>query len=194
MLVSGKNMSENDLLTVKEFAELAGVSRQAVNNACKRKLTEYVNIVDGQKRLHRDGLKLYGLQLSKPACKPNSKLRVNQPSTSLHDESDNLSDTIKQLEKQMNILERQSRIFEKQLDIKDDQLKAKDRQLEEMSERLKEAHELNRNNQILLGQQQQLLEQFEQPVDPDPQAPEEKTEPETLKMSFFDWLKQRFKT
>lgn len=189
MSVSGKNMSENDLLTVKEFAELAGVSRQAVNNACKRKLTEYVNIVDGQKRLHRDGLKLYGLQLSKPTCKPNSKLRVNQPSTSLHDESDNSSDT---LEKQMDIIEKQSRIFEKQLDIKDDQLKAKDRQLEEMSERLKESHELNRNNQILLGQQQLLLEQIRQPAASDQQAPEEKTEPEKLKMSFFDWLKQRF--
>lgn len=191
-------MAENDFLTVKEFAELAGVSRQAVNNACKRKLTEYVNIVDGQKRLHKDGLELYGLQLSKPTCKLNSKLRVNLPSTSLHDENDNSSDTLEQLEKQMDILERQSKMFEKQLDIKDDQLKAKDRQLEEMSrqlsERLKEAHELNRNNQILLGQQQLLLEQIRQPAASDQQAPEEKTEPEKLKMSFFDWLKQRFKT
>ena len=182
-------MAKKNLLTVKEFADLAGVSRQAVNNACKGKLTEYVNIVDGQKWLHKDGLELYGLQLGLLNC----KLRVNQPSTSLHDENDISGGTLKRLEKQMDILESQSRIFEKQLDIKDDQLKAKDRQLEEMSERLKEAHELNRNNQILLGQQQQRLEQFEQPVDPDPQAPEEKTDPETLKMSFFGWLKQRFK-
>ena len=40
MSVSGKNMAENDFLTVKEFAELAGVSRQAINNACKGKLTD----------------------------------------------------------------------------------------------------------------------------------------------------------
>jgi vacuolar-type H+-ATPase catalytic subunit A/Vma1 len=185
-------MSKNDLLTVKEFAELAGVSRQAVNSACKRKLTEYVNIVDGQKRLHKDGLELYGLQLSKPTCKLNSKLRVNQPSTSLHDESDNVIDTLKQLEKQMDILERQSRIFEKQLDIKDNQLKAKDRQLEEMSERLKEAHELNRNNQILLGQQQKLLEQFEQPVAQDLDVVAKKTEMVSDKISFLTWLKQKF--
>lgn len=177
-------MSENDLLTVKEFAELARVSRQAINNACKGKLADYVKIVDGKKRLHKDGLVLYGLQINKP----NSK--------HLHDENDHLDDIINQLEKQMYILERQSRIFEKQLNTKNDQIKAKDRQLEEMSrqlsERLKEAHELNRNNQILLGQQQQLLEQIKQPAASDQQAPEEKNEPEKLKMSFFDWLKQRF--
>lgn len=181
-------MSENVFITVKEFAELAGVSRQAINNACKGKLADYVNIVDGQKRLHKDGLELYGLQVDLLS----GKLCVNLPSTSLHDENDNSSDILKQLEKQMDILERQSKMFEKQLDIKDDQLKAKDRQLEEMSERLKEAHELNRNNQILLGQQQLLLEQIRQPAASDLQAPEEKTEPEKLKMSFFDWLKQRF--
>lgn len=190
MSVSGKDMSDNNLLTVKEFAELAGVSRQAVNNACKGKLTEYVNVVDGQKWLHKDGLELYGLQLSKPTCKPNSKLRVNQTLTSLHDENDSSSDTLKQLEKQMDVLERQSRILEKQLDIKDDQLKAKDRQLEEMSERLKEAHELNRNNQMLLGQQQQHLEFFEKSRDSDIQVSDKEMEP--VKMSFFTWLKQRF--
>lgn len=178
-------MAENDFLTVKEFAELAGVSRQAINNACKGKLADYVKIVDGKKRLHKSGLVLYGLPINKPTDKPSSK--------HIHDENDHSSDIINQLEKQMDILERQSRIFEKQLDIKDDQLKAKDRQLEEIIECLKEAHELNRNNQILLGQQQQqLLDQFEQPAAPDQQASEEKTEPETLKMSLVDWLKQRF--
>ncbi|MDD3269672.1 MAG: hypothetical protein PHX14_10150 [Syntrophomonadaceae bacterium] len=185
-------MAENDFLTVKEFAELAGVSRQAINNACKGKLTEYVNVVDGQKRLHKDGLEFYCLQLSKTTCKPNSKLRVNQPSTSLHDENDNFSDTLNQLEKQLDVLEKQSRIFEKQLDTKDDQLKAKDRQLEEMSERLKEAHELNRNNQILLGQQQKLLQQFEQPVAPDLDVVDKKTEMGSDKISFFAWLKKKF--
>ena len=184
----GGNIDKSDLLTVKEFAELVGLSRQAVDKACKGRLTEYVNLVDKRKWLHKDALSVYGLQNCQPNCQP----AVNHVSTSLQNESSNSSEILNQLEKQMDILERQSRIFEKQLDMKDDQLKAKDRQLEEMSERLKEAHELNRNNQILLGQQQQLLEQFEQPVDPDPQAPEEKAEVEISKMSFWGWLKQRF--
>lgn len=188
----GGNIDKSDLLTVKEFAELAGVSRQAVNNACKGKLTEYVNIVDKQKWLHKDALSVYGLQLSKPTCKPNSKLGVNQTSTSLQNDSSNSEELLNQLEKHLDILEKQSRIFEKQLDLKDEQLKAKDRQLEEMSERLKEAHELNRNNQILLGQQQQLLEQIEKSAELDPQVQSEKAELAILKMSFWDWLKQRF--
>jgi hypothetical protein len=61
-----------------------------------------------------------------------------------------------------------------------------------MSERLKEAHELNRNNQILLGQQQKLLQQFEQPVAPDLDVVDKKTEMGSDKISFFAWLKKKF--
>ncbi len=47
----------DEILTIKQFAELAGVTQQAVYKQLNNKLKNYIVIVDGKKRLKKAGLK-----------------------------------------------------------------------------------------------------------------------------------------
>lgn len=64
----------DEILTIKQFAELAGVTQQAVYKQLNNKLKNYIVIVDGKKRLKKAGLKEF-------SDKPGQKIfsTVEQP-------------------------------------------------------------------------------------------------------------------
>lgn len=68
-------MKKNNLLTIKEFAKLAGVSQQAIYKQLNNRLNRYVQLVDNQKMLEFRALKeVYGVEF-------NEVNQLNQHST-----------------------------------------------------------------------------------------------------------------
>lgn len=131
-------MSQDHYLSIKDFAQAAGVSVQSIYkrlNQVENPLNQYLNLIDGKKMLDIKALKdLYGVEVEQPveqplnqSCQPNST-----------------GDTaIKALNQQLGVLQ--------------DQLKSKDLQIEELNQRLKESMQL-------LDQQQKLTAIAEQKV------------------------------
>lgn len=120
---------ENRLLTVKEFAEIAGVSVQSVYKRLNNQLSTFVKLVDNRKMLEYRALReIYGIDI-----KPKLN-EVEQP----------IQPFVKPdlMEKTINLLEKQNEQLSKELEIKN-------KQIEELNNRLAEC-------QTLLNQQQQL--------------------------------------
>ena len=62
-----ERMEKNDLLTIKEFAELAGVTRQTVYKQLNNRLNPYCQLVDNKKMLELRALEeVYGVSVDKP--------------------------------------------------------------------------------------------------------------------------------
>ena len=69
-----ERMEKNDLLTIKEFAELAGVTRQTVYKQLNNRLNPYCQLVDNKKMLELRALEeVYGVSVDKP-CQPCCQL------------------------------------------------------------------------------------------------------------------------
>lgn len=69
------NINNNDLLTIKEFAELAGVSVQSVYKRLNNSLNPYIQQVESQKMLKLQALKdIYNIEVEQPI-----KLKLNNP-------------------------------------------------------------------------------------------------------------------
>ena len=65
-------------ITIKEFAEKAGVSQQAIYKQVERKLKNYVKLVDNQKMIDIKALQeVYGIEVEQP-LQPNTQ-PVEQP-------------------------------------------------------------------------------------------------------------------
>lgn len=127
-------MKDKELLTIKEFAESAGVSSQAVYQRLTKSLQPYVVELNGKKHLKREALSLFdGAEV-----KAENK-EVEQDSINLDKE------LIKTLQATISILQ--------------GQLETKDEQIAELNARLKDALELNKG-QVLLSvtERQQLPE------------------------------------
>lgn len=124
-----ENKEENRLLTVKEFAEIAGVSVQSVYKRLNNQLSTFVKLVENKKMLEYKALKdIYGIDI-----KPKLN-EVEQPIQPFIQPS--------LMEKTINLLEKQNEQLSKELEIKN-------KQIEELNNRLAEC-------QTLLNQQQQL--------------------------------------
>lgn len=131
-------MSQDHYLSIKDFAQAAGVSVQSVYkrlNQVENHLNQYLNLIDGKKMLDIKALKdLYGVEVAQLVVQP-----LNQSC-----QPDSTSDiAIKALNQQLEVLQ--------------DQLKSKDQQIEELNQRLKESMQL-------LDQQQKLTAIAEQKV------------------------------
>lgn len=63
-------MEKNDLLTIKEFAELAGVTRQTVYKQLNNRLNPYCQLVDNKKMLE--------LRALEEVCQPKDDNSVNR--------------------------------------------------------------------------------------------------------------------
>lgn len=127
-------MKDNDLLTIKEFAEAAGVSSQAVYQRLTKSLQPYVVKVNGKKHLKREALELF------EGAEPKAENKeVEQDSINLDKE------LIKTLQATISILQ--------------GQLETKDEQIAELNARLKDALDLSKG-QVLLSvtERQQLPE------------------------------------
>ena len=110
-------MTDNEYMTVKDFAEAAGVTTQYVYKLLGNKLQPFTNRENGKTLISAEALSLFsGNETSQETDKQQT--------------IDNLLIALQQ-----------------QLSIKDEQLANKDRQIANLDERLKEAHVLAREAQ-----------------------------------------------
>lgn len=159
-------MSQDHYLSIKDFAQAAGVSVQSIYkrlNQVENPLNQYLNLIDGKKMLDIKALKdLYGVEVAQLVVQP-----LNQSC-----QPDSTSDiAIKALNQQLEVLQ--------------GQLKSKDLQIEELNQRLKESMQL-------LDQQQKLTAIAEQKVlmlEQQSANPEENPEERESKKS---WWKRIF--
>lgn len=122
---------KEDLLTIKEFAEAAGVTQQALYQRLNKSLQGYVVEVNGKKHLKRDALSIF----SKP-LQQQEENRAEPDSTHIE------QDLIKTLQTTINVLQ--------------DQLKAKDQQIAELNERLRDALEISKAHIVITAAEKQL--------------------------------------
>lgn len=62
-----KKKAQDELLTVQEFADKAGISVQAVYKRLNNSLNPYIQLVEGRKMLKSSALKeIYGIQVEQP--------------------------------------------------------------------------------------------------------------------------------
>lgn len=146
-------MSQDHYLSIKDFAQAAGVSVQSVYkrlNQVENHLNQYLNLIDGKKMLDVKALKdVYGIEVEQPVEQPLN--RNSQP--------DSTSDTaIKALSQQLEVLQ--------------DQIKSKDQQIEELNQRLKESMQLLDQQQKLTAIAEQKVMMLEQQSEDQEQQPE----------------------
>lgn len=125
--------NNNSILSIKQFAEIAGVSKQNIYNQLNGRLKPYVQVVDGVKMLKKSALEVF---YSEKSSQVDSQPVNNQ----LNDNFD---------EKILSILEKNVEILNKQLETKD-------KQIEELNKRLADITNVVQQQQILLDQQQKL--------------------------------------
>lgn len=164
-----------DTLSIKEVANIAGISTQAIYQRLDKDLQDYLIIEDGKKRLKISVITDVFAQNSRSTYKENSK----NPEKVIFD------------------------FFQTQLKEKDTQLKAKDIQLQEKDDQIKQLLQALHNSQTLLKQNQDILKLTAgaEAVNTDPADPpdtediESKSVPETPKnkeksRGFFSWFKK----
>lgn len=100
-----KQIADDELLTIKEFAELAGVSVQSVYKGLNNRLNPWVELVDNQKMLKIQALtEVYGIEVEQP-IQPKLNNPFNQE-----------TDIITVLQKTIDTLQGQLEIKDKLID------------------------------------------------------------------------------
>jgi len=138
-------MNKDELLTVAEVAERCGKSKQAIYRRLSTSLQPFVQVLNGQKYLHINALKVLD---STPL------FNVEQP---LNNDSINVEQPL------IGVLKEQLDLLQRQLDVKDKQIEVKDKQIEELNNRLKEALERSKESNYLLARNK-LIEGSEKPL------------------------------
>lgn len=85
-------MAKNNMLGVKEFAERAGVSQQAVYKQLNTRLKPYVELVEGRKLIAEQALfEIYGIEVKQTSNQEN-----NQPHNQNSTENNPLYDILRE--------------------------------------------------------------------------------------------------
>ena len=163
---------QDDYISIKDFAERAGVTRQTVYNKLDTILQKYVKVVKGKKSINTSALKLFDVK----GFDNNVKNDLTDLTTDFTDIFSVLQDQLQVKDKQLKDQAEQSN---KQLEIKDFQIAELNKANNRLNDRLQESNQLNHQNQILLDQKQQ------------PQPIEAPTGP--VKKSFWDRFKRKEK-
>lgn len=158
-------MDHQEYLTIKEFAELAGVSTQSVYKRLATSLQPYVKEVANQRMLNMQALQdVYGIEVGN-SCKPKRQEVVNgcQPDNSeekaYHEEQiKSLTDRVHELE--IRLGEKESLIKEKDAHIED--LRSQVDHLKKEVELLHEDLQIEKkSNLLLLAQKNEEMEVLE---------------------------------
>ena len=158
-------IKENPLMTVKEFADAAQVSRQNIYNQLDGRLAAYVVEVDNVKMLKKSALKrFYPEEFEQLESQVDSK--VVQPKKSEEKQEKN---------------DKMLALLEKNVEILSSQLETKDKQIEELNKRLAEIT-------VLLDQQQKLTLIDKQQQQEEATEPQEQEEQPQQKKGFFGRL------
>ena len=134
-------MVENEYISVKEFAEKAAISVQAVYKGLNNRLNQYVKLIDNQKMLDIRALQdVYGIEVEQPI----------QPELTTNSTQNSTSDTV------VDTLLMQIEILKNELDVKNEQIREKDKQLKEKDNQMAALNARLEESLRLLDQQQQL--------------------------------------
>lgn len=172
---------KTDYITIKEFAEIAGVSQQSIYKRLNKKdnpLQPYFKEVDGKKFLRRSALDLYeaaAAEVSQPEKDPEEKPAAKV----VKEKKDNT-------ERLLDLLEQQLNEKDKQLQEKDRQLQEKDKQLNSLLQRLEEANKIIDQQQQLTAIDKKSMIEIEEKGEA---AADPKEEPERKK-GFFSFFKK----
>lgn len=152
---------DDKLLTIKEFAEAAGISKQAVYKQLDNKLTTFVVIVDNKKMLKQKALKeVYDIEVSTKS-KPVEQ-QVNNQVENIFNQNQQLIDMLRE------------------------ELAEKNKQITELNARLEEAQRLiNQQQQLQLANLKMLEGVTGQPEPEKQERPEQKPEKKSWLQRLF---------
>lgn len=109
-----KKMEQDELLTVQEFAEKAGVSVQAVYKRLNNSLNHYIQLVEGRKMIKLSALSdVYGVEVEQPIkpfvqpIQPSIQPELNKENSS--SEADFLRKQVEQLQAELSAERQHSR-------------------------------------------------------------------------------------
>ncbi len=135
-----KSQDKNGLLTVKQYAEAAGVTQQAVYKRLNKGLSKFVVEVDGQKYIQYQALtELEQGERAKP---------IEQTDEQLFNNVDKLIETLSRT-----------------VDVLQKQLEAKDKQIEDLNNRLEQALNNTAQSHYITAQVQNKALQGPEPKD-----------------------------
>jgi chromosome segregation ATPase len=170
-------MSNNELLTVQQFADAAGVSKQAIYKAMNGKLQPYVQLVDKQKLLPRKALiEFYGKKVEQlhTSSQPQGNSALDAMIAVLKDELKAKNEQLAQKDQQIKELT--------------DLLAAKDRQIENLTSSIDNVTTSLQAAQALHGGTMKQLVAPEEAAAPADVVIE--AEPEQKKRGFFSLFKK----
>ena len=111
----------DEYISIKEFAELAGISVQAVYKRLNNQLNPYVKLVENRKMLKKSALyEVYGIE-------------VEQPIQPKHSTNSTKVETVKLLQKTVDLLENELKIKNQQIETLQRENSELSRQLLELS-------------------------------------------------------------
>lgn len=184
----------NSLLTIKEFAAAAGVSRQNIYSQLNGRLKPYIQLVNNTKMLKKSALELFYSekveQVDSQPIQPEERPKIKEKFDFKEEKNSQVEQNLKNNFNDFE--ERAFNILEKHIDRLYSQLETKDKQIEELNKQLAETLEKMANimeqQQILLSQQQKLtlIERQENIKEP-AELEEPKAEPQPQK-SFWSRL------
>lgn len=170
-----------EFLTVAEYAEIKGISKQRVYQLLNKGLKPFVQVVEGRKVIDIRALSAEELKPIEQGVDPHLNKGLNTNN------------------QELEVLQQALEILKGQLEVKDQQIAelqrenaTKDRHIQEqateLARLLSQSQELQRNNQLLLAQKTQT----ESEPQPEPEVEEVLTEveapPPPQKKKFFGWL------
>lgn len=115
----------DEYISIKEFAELAGISVQAVYKRLNNQLNPYVKLVENRKMLKKSALyEVYGIEVEQP-IQPKHSTKHSTNSTKV--------ETVKLLQKTVDLLENELKIKNQQIETLQKENSELSRQLLELS-------------------------------------------------------------
>ena len=167
---------EKEYLTVTEFAKLAGVSRQAVQQRITTSLAEFVKTNEqGKKTIHRNALQFFGVEVVKP----------NEQGTTENDKANEQESKAKTQGTNNDIL---YTALLQTVEVLQAQLETKDKQISELNARLEQALTLTSQSHFIAAQAQQQLPDGTTPPAEESPADGHQAAQEPKKKSFFSRL------
>ena len=178
---------EKDLLTVKEFADLAGVSVQSIykklgkaNNPIQR----YLKVVDGVKYIERRAYAILYSSAPAPTAAEEAPPAIVEEQTPPQPGESEAPPPKSSTDRILDILEQQLEEQRRQLQEKDKQIAAQTEQINSLLARLEESSQIINQQQQLTAMNVKALtggESKEEPaavdVEPQPQPEEKQTTP-----------------
>lgn len=118
----------DEYISIKEFAELAGISVQAVYKRLNNQLNPYIKLVENRKMLKKSALyEVYGIEVEQP-IQPKHSTKHSTNST-----NSTKVETVKLLQKTVDLLENELKIKNQQIETLQKENSELSRQLLELS-------------------------------------------------------------